>query len=348
MSSATQAEKNHLDNILPKLKTLTEYFSEKYNLAYGPFEISVTSGNAIAMGGTKFKRVWAGLFKGAPNKQYAAQISFVMNPRDICLDVGFYFGGAAGRSINATERRELEAQLNSLGISLSDAIIGNPDIQTKYNSLFDYGFKAHSNGSPASSEVWYNEIRTVTKSAHIIAKITPNDFGIIENSTIDFFVSQVIFLMSAIPAPNTQPTPIVIKPMTPEQRAKQAERFAQIGLKGELYIMENERTKLRELGISRTNYPRHVASESNNFGYDVKSLDENGNDLLIEVKTTTRTREDLFSRSFFISNNELSVFKDNTQNYKIYRVYDVENAPSFEILELDKLTTKADGYIVEY
>ena len=58
------------------------------------------TGNAIAIGGTNFKRVWSGIFKGAENKQYAAQISFVMNPNEACLDVGFYFGRASGHSFD--------------------------------------------------------------------------------------------------------------------------------------------------------------------------------------------------------------------------------------------------------
>jgi hypothetical protein len=142
--------------------------------------------------------------------------------------------------------------------------------------------------------------------------------------------------------------PITIKPLTPEQRAKQAERWAQIGQKGELYVMEYEQNRLRDFGITLDNYPKHIALESMHYGYDILSLDESRNEIYIEVKTTTRTREDLNSRKFFISTNELDVFSKHKQRYKLYRVYDIESTPSIEILDLNLLTTKPDGYIVEY
>jgi hypothetical protein len=79
LSNATEDEKKHLKDVIDKLKIIADYFSQKYIQVYGPFETSVSTGNPIAIGGTNFKRVWSGIFKGASNKQYAAQISFVMN-----------------------------------------------------------------------------------------------------------------------------------------------------------------------------------------------------------------------------------------------------------------------------
>jgi len=348
LSNATESEKNHLESITNKLRIFADYFSEKYNVAYGPFETSVTTGNAIAIGGITFKRVWSGIFKGAPNKQYAAQISFVMNPHEACLDVGFYFGRASGHSLNRDQRIELETLLKNLGVSLSEAITNNDTLRSRYNSIFDFGFVAYSNGVAVLADEWYNIIRTKTKNSQIIAKIYPNDFGIIENSTIDSFVSQVIFLMGAIRDTSVPATPIIIKPLTPEQRAKQAERLAQIGQKGELYVMEYEQKRLTDLGIVRKNYPRHVALESMHYGYDILSLDENGKDIYVEVKTTTRSREDLQSRKFFLSTNEFEVFENDKPKYKLYRVYDIENNPNLDILNLDALTKEADGYIMKY
>ena len=83
------------------------------------------------------------------------------------------------------------------------------------------------------------------------------------------------------------------------------QRLAQIGLKGELFIMDSEKNKLKQAGITDTYYPKHVALESMSSGYDVASIDENGNKIFIEVKTTTRRKEDINSKIFFISSNEL-------------------------------------------
>src|ERR1041384_399589 len=125
-SNATEDEKAHLVKVKHKLKSIADYFSRKYEPVYGPFRTDVASGNDIAIGGTNLKRVWSGIFKGASNKQYAAQISFVMNTEEACLDVGFYFGRASSHSLTSDQRRVLEKQLNNLGTSLSDAITTEP------------------------------------------------------------------------------------------------------------------------------------------------------------------------------------------------------------------------------
>lgn len=348
LTHATTTEAEQLTAIKGKLKSLADYFSQKYSQSYGPFEVSVTTGNPIAIGGRNFKRVWSGIFKGAPNKQYAAQISFVMNPREACLDVGFYFGRASGHSLTPTARVALEGTLNSLGVSLSDALNRETALKHRYDSLFDFGFTAYSHGDVCLADDWLNSIRMNTRSSQIIAKIHPNDFDIIENSTIDAYVSQIIFLMATIGAVNIPPSPITIKPLTLEQRAKQAERLAQIGLQGELYVMERERERLIRSNLTRPSYPRHVALESMHYGYDILSLDESGNDVYIEVKTTTRPREDASSRRFYISTNEYSTYSSNRSIYKLYRVYSIENTPSYDELDLTTLTPQSDGYIIEY
>lgn len=347
LSNANENEKEELDKIKKKLKELAVFFSEKYGNSYGPFETSVVTGNDIAIGGTRFKRVWSGIFKGAENKQYAAQISFVLNPNESCLDVGFYFGRASGHSRNKEERQRLQGQLKNLGNSLSNSIINNENFKQKYFELFDFGFSAYSGGDHVTSDKWFDLIKANTKSSQIIAKIYPNDFDIIEHSTIDSFVSQVIFLMGGISAENITLIPS-IKPLTPEQRAKQAERLAEIGTKGELYIMKIEKDKLESLGLNCVNYPRHVALESPIFGYDIFSLNENNEEIMIEVKTTTRKKEDIISRQFLISSNEYKIYESNKSHFKLYRVYDIENTPSLEILDMENMEKEADGYICKY
>jgi hypothetical protein len=346
-TNSTEIERTNFTGIKVKLRNIAQYFSNKYNLSYGPFETSVSSGNPMTRA-NKLNNVWSGLYKGAPNKQYAAQISFVMDKRNACLNVGFYFGRASGHSLNAVQRIELESILTNLGTSLSDAIMHNNTFKTNYNSLFDFGFTAYSNGVAVLPSNWCQAIRTDAKNSQITAKIYANDFETIENSTIDFYISQVIFLMAAINLPNVVPTIPIVKPLSPEQRAKRAERNAQIGLEGELFILKNESKKLQDLGINRIEYPKHVALESTHYGYDILSLDNNGNEIFIEVKTTTRKVDDPFSRKFFITNNELSVYEQNSLQYKLHRVYDIENTPSFEELNIVNMKLEPDGYTISY
>lgn len=347
LSKANNSEKEQLDRIKKKLKDLAKYFSQKYTNSYGPFETSVVTGNDIAIGGTRFKRIWSGIFKGGENKQYSAQISFVINPNESCLDVGFYFGRASGHSRDKEARQRLEEQLKNLGLSLSNSILNNEKFKENYLNLFEFGFLAYTRNENVTSSDWYNLIRENAKSSQIIAKIFPNDFDVIENSTIDSFVAQIVFLMGGISNENTDLTPI-IKPLTPEQRAKQAERLAEIGNKGEIYIMECEKEKLKTLGLNYIDYPKHVALESNAYGYDITSLDENNNEIFIEVKTTTRRIDDINSKLFFISSHEYNIYKNDKKRYRLYRVYDIENSPNYEILNLETVNKEADGYICRY
>lgn len=347
LSKASMSEKEQLDRIKKKLKELAYYFSEKYSDTYGPFEPSVITGNDIAIGGTRIKRIWSGIFKGGKEKQYAAQISFVIDPIETCLNVGFYFGRASGHSKNKEERIKLEGQLRNLGISLSNCISNDLKFRQHYLELFDYEFLAYSVGENVTSLEWPQLIRENAKSSQIVARIWPNNFDVIENSKIDSVVSQVIFLMGGISNEDTNLKPI-IKPLTPEQRAKQAERLAEIGNKGEIFIMKCEKEKLRSLGLNYIDYPKHVALESATYGYDIASLDENNIEILIEVKTTMRKIDDLNSRLFFISSHEHNVYNKDKKRYKIYRVYDVENSPSYEILDLENVSKEADGYICKY
>lgn len=345
-SNTTQIERDRFNLVKKKLLKISEHFARKYNALYGPFTTSVSpEGNPLNRQ-NNFHNVWSTFFKGATNKQYAAQISFVIDREKPCLNVGFYFGRASAISLSADQRIVLETNLEHLGITLSEIISNNTEFQINYNSLFDFGFIAYSNGEDKLPNEWQNEIKTNARNSQITAKIYPNDFGVIENSTIDLFVSQIIFMMGAIRDLNQQEIPINIAPLTPEQRAKEAERLAQIGLNGELFVLKMEAEKLEKRNI--IGYPDHVALKSNNYGYDILSLDENGEEIFIEVKTTTRKKDDPYSKKFFVSNHEIKTFEANKSRYKIYRVYDIENNPIIKELNLDSLKKHPDGYIVTY
>ena len=298
LSNASNNEKSHLAEIKRKLKTIAEYYSKHYSESYGEFDTSVSTGNDIAIGGTSFKRIWSGIFKGAENKQYAAQISFVMDPIKPCLNVGFYFGRASGHSLNKTQRNNLESQLQKLADNLVKTIESNEPFRRKYNSLLDFGFKAYAGSEELQGAEWMKRINSSAKSSQIYAKIFPNDFGVIDNSTVDSYVAQIVFLMGGV-SPENVSSGVVLRPLSPEQRAKQAERNAEIGLKGELLIMEKERKRLLSLHLNNRSYPKHVALESMHHGYDILSLDEKGDEIYIEVKTTTRLKKDPSSKVFF-------------------------------------------------
>lgn len=343
-SNAKDEEKRHFVHIKEKLKALASLLAEKYK-QYGPFKLGVSSGNPLTRGG-RLNRLWSVFFKGASNKQYAAQISFVINPKELCLDVGFYFGRASAHSLSLEQKNELETSLKLLGKNLANAIRHNDLVKSQYVSLFEYGFYSYSQGVRTNSEDWIRIIESNPQDSHIIAKIYPNDLGNVEISTIDACVAQVVFLMDCIEDSRGN---MMLPPQTLEQRAKRSERLAQIGLEGEIFILRQEEGKLNKKNPSLSNkYPRHVAMESDSFGYDILSLDEQGKEIFIEVKTTTCKKDDWGAKSFFLSSHEFDFYKTHKAQYKLYRVYDIENTPYYEELNIEEMEVIPDGYIMRY
>lgn len=114
------------------------------------------------------------------------------------------------------------------------------------------------------------------------------------------------------------------------------QRFqSEIGEKGEQYILDVERRKLKN-----TDYKdkvEQISKKDNSAGYDILSFEENGTELYIEVKTTDNN-DDIF----FITQNELKKaenLKDEGKRYLIYRVVNILSSPSFYIIEnLSKYT----------
>ena len=100
-----------------------------------------------------------------------------------------------------------------------------------------------------------------------------------------------------------------------------AKKDKYIGNLGEELVMRWEQDKLRDYGIK--DYMKKVEHtskvEGDGTGYDIKSLDENGNTIYIEVKST----EGGIDTEFFISPNEVEFSKIHKNNFYIYRVFDL-------------------------
>jgi hypothetical protein len=70
-------------------------------------------------------------------------------------------------------------------------------------------------------------------------------------------------------------------------------------------------------------------------GYDIRSFDpQTGAELLIEVKTTAGGP----STAYFFTDNELRVSREEADRYRLYRVYDFGDDPSYFVLELVRST----------
>lgn len=92
---------------------------------------------------------------------------------------------------------------------------------------------------------------------------------------------------------------------------------------GELWAINFEKDRLRELNID-TDLVRHAAKEDGDgCGYDIKSVENDGKTpRYIEVKTTTGDETQLI----YFTDNELAFSMHNKEHYYIYRVYNFESA----------------------
>jgi len=81
------------------------------------------------------------------------------------------------------------------------------------------------------------------------------------------------------------------------------------------------------------------------LGYDIRSFDQDGNEVFLEVKTTTSGR----ATPFFVSNNEVAVSGEKGDSYRLVRVFNFSKKPRFfsltgslsEVLQLEATSYRA-------
>ena len=115
---------------------------------------------------------------------------------------------------------------------------------------------------------------------------------------------------------------------------KENKRNRKIGARGELIVMMAERDYLIKVGLTNlVSQVKQKSEESDSYGYDILSFDENSNRKFIEVKSTRR-KSSSTNVDFFISANELRHAKQ-LNNYYIYIVFEV-HTKNPEIFRLKK------------
>ncbi len=91
------------------------------------------------------------------------------------------------------------------------------------------------------------------------------------------------------------------------------EQNQKIGAAVELFVLQHEKSKW---GNSKKIVHTSI-EEGDGLGYDIKSIDEQGKEVLIEVKATTGG----FKTPFYVTKNEMHCSIQNHKNYILYRVY---------------------------
>lgn len=98
---------------------------------------------------------------------------------------------------------------------------------------------------------------------------------------------------------------------------KQYESNVELGLKGELIVLQWEKNRLKKEGLGfLSTRVRHVSQElGDSAGYDVLSYDVDEREIFIEVKTTKNNE----SARFYLTPNEVEKMR-SSQSYYIYRL----------------------------
>lgn len=124
---------------------------------------------------------------------------------------------------------------------------------------------------------------------------------------------------NALPRKKSTPKYTPIFQTTPELRLRMSERQIDIGLRGELMVLEFERRRLHTLGESQDNLEHSSVEIGDGLGYDIRSS-ENGKPIYIEVKTTTGS----FWANLFFTKNELKKMRELEEQYYLYRLWDFD------------------------
>lgn len=106
-----------------------------------------------------------------------------------------------------------------------------------------------------------------------------------------------------------------------------------LGLSGELSVLDHERRRLREIG--KPDLADEVEHSSlawgDGLGYDIRSFDQNGEEKFIEVKTTARSAD----WPFFLSKNELEASKYFGSSFNLYRLFNFGSKPEYYAINGD-------------
>ena len=100
-----------------------------------------------------------------------------------------------------------------------------------------------------------------------------------------------------------------------------------LGKAGEQFVVLFEQWRLAGHGLHElANKVEHVAETlGDGLGFDVRSFDIHGQEIFIEVKTTSFAKE----TPFFVTRNELSVSEAEQQKFHLYRLFDFRIRPQF-------------------
>lgn len=124
-----------------------------------------------------------------------------------------------------------------------------------------------------------------------------------------------------------EPRPAYVRRAIKRDYFERESRNRSLGKAGERFIVQYEQWRLETSGFGLlANKVEHVAeTQGDGLGYDVLSFEPDGRERYIEVKTTAHDA----ATPFFVSSNELEFAKEQSEQFRLYRLYHFRTAPKF-------------------
>ena len=112
--------------------------------------------------------------------------------------------------------------------------------------------------------------------------------------------------------------------------ARQDQDNKLLGDAGELAVLQYEKNRLMKAGKKKLaeKIVWVANTEGDGAGYDIRSYEEDGTEIHIEVKTTNGG----IHTPFYISHNEMEYAQTNSSRYRLYRVYGYSKAKKLFIM----------------
>jgi hypothetical protein len=155
-------------------------------------------------------------------------------------------------------------------------------------------------------------------------------YGTANAIQIQSYMWVVAYLLKDDEIPLTAPPPLKADDVL-KKRIERAIKQERIGFEGELAVIEFEKRRLCDAGMSHlAELVSLIAAEDPSAGYDVASYRTDGRSLKIEVKSTMRSRQDW--DPYWMSENERALAASDP-NWTLYRVWEaLAPAPTIENL----------------
>jgi len=117
----------------------------------------------------------------------------------------------------------------------------------------------------------------------------------------------------------------------PGDLGRREARNRTLGLRGEEFVVELERSRLLMAGREDLSGAVEWVSRErgDGLGFDVRSYDLDEREKLIEVKTTNYGKR----FSFFVTDNEVRTSEERAEQYSLYRLFNFSNRPSIYCLK---------------